>query len=91
MNKIEVEKKIEKALSEIRPYLQSDGGDVSFVELNDNYEVTVKLIGACGTCPMRMQTFKTGIERSIKNKIPQVSRIIAIDENMNDILSEVEN
>ncbi len=85
MNKIEVEKRIEQALSEIRPYLQSDGGDVSFVEINDDNEVTVKLTGACGTCPMRMQTFKTGIESSIKNKIPNISKIIAIDENMNNM------
>ncbi len=85
MDKIEIGKKVEQVLNEIRPYLQSDGGDVSFVEINDNYEVTVKLIGACGTCPMRMQTFKTGIEHSIKNKIPNISRIIAIDENMNDM------
>lgn len=83
MDKLTVEQKIEEALSEIRPYLQSDGGDVSFVELNDNNEVTVKLIGACGVCPMSMQTFKLGIEHSIKSKIPHIEKVFAIDETLN--------
>ncbi len=78
-----IEQKIEDALNEIRPYLQSDGGDVSFVEINENNEVTVKLMGACGACPMSMQTFKLGIEHSIKNKIPNVTKVFAVDETMN--------
>ncbi len=85
MEKAEVEQRIEKILSDIRPYLQSDGGDVSFVELSDSNEVTIKLIGACGTCPMSMHTFKTGIEYSIKNKIPNIARVIAIDEELNEM------
>ncbi len=88
MNKEETEIKIKKVLNDIRPYLQSDGGDVSFVEMNDNDEVIIRLIGACGNCPMRMQTFKNGIEYSLKNKIPTISKIIAMDENMNNIICE---
>ncbi len=87
-NNIEVEGKILSALDEIRPYLQSDGGDVSFVNINEDNEVRIKLLGACGTCAMSVQTLKLGIERTIQRSVPEVIRVIAVDDNLQDILEE---
>ena len=82
----EIEGKILTALDEIRPYLQSDGGDISFISMNENNEVRVKLLGACGTCPMSIQTLKMGVEKAIQKAVPEVSRVIAVDEYMEDVL-----
>jgi len=87
-NNNEVEGKILSALDEIRPYLQSDGGDVSFVNINDANEVRIKLLGACGTCAMSVQTLKLGIEKTIQRSVPEVIRVIAVDDNLQDILEE---
>lgn len=84
----EVESKIQSALDEIRPYLQSDGGDISLVEINEDYEVKVKLMGACGTCPMSLQTLKLGVEKTIQKTVPEVKKVIAVDENMVDMFPE---
>jgi Fe-S cluster biogenesis protein NfuA len=81
----EIEKKILEALNEIRPYLQSDGGDISFVSLNDEKEVRVKLLGACGNCPMSIQTLKMGVERAIQKAVPEITKVIAVDDYMEDI------
>ncbi|MFL2576669.1 MAG: NifU family protein [Flavobacteriales bacterium] len=54
--------KIEAALDEIRPYLKTDGGDISLVEITDDYTVKVKLMGACETCHVSMMTLKNGVE-----------------------------
>ncbi len=87
-NNNEVEGKILSALDEIRPYLQSDGGDVSFVNINEDNEVRIKLLGACGTCAMSVQTLKLGIEKTIQRSVPEVIRVIAVDDNLQDILEE---
>ena len=81
----EGEGKILSALDEIRPYLQSDGGDISFIDINENYEVRGKLLGACGTCPMSVQTLKLGVEKAIQKVVPEVKRVIAVDDNMVDM------
>jgi Fe-S cluster biogenesis protein NfuA len=78
--------KIEKALDEIRPYLQSDGGDISFISMDENFEVRVKLMGACENCPMSIQTLKSGVEKAIQRAAPEVKKVIAVDENMEDVL-----
>ncbi len=70
--------KIEIALQSIRPFLQKDGGDVEFVELTEDNVVRVRLVGACETCSMSAMTLKAGIEESIKNAIPQITRVEAI-------------
>ena len=80
----EIELKILSALDEIRPYLQSDGGDISFISINDSNEVRVKLLGACGTCPMSIQTLKSGVEKAIQKAVPEVSKVIAVDEYTED-------
>jgi Fe-S cluster biogenesis protein NfuA len=65
---------VEEALNEIRPYLQRDGGDVELVDVKDGV-VMVKLTGACHGCPMSQMTLTYGIERNLKEKIPEVVRV----------------
>lgn len=69
---------IEKALDQIRPALQADGGNVELVEVTEDGVVKVKLTGACGHCPMSTQTLKFGIERTLKEKVPSVTAVIAV-------------
>lgn len=63
---------VEKALAEIRPALQADGGNVELVEVTDAGIVRVRLTGACGGCPMSGYTLKLGIEQKLKEKVPEV-------------------
>jgi Fe-S cluster biogenesis protein NfuA len=69
--------KVEAALAEIRPHLQADGGDVELLDVNDG-TVTVRLTGACAGCPMATMTLKNGVERIIKEHVPEVSEVIAV-------------
>ncbi len=69
---------IEKALDQIRPALQADGGNVELVEVTDDGVVKVKLTGACGHCPMSTQTLKFGIERALKQSVPSVTSVVAV-------------
>jgi len=68
---------IEKALNLIRPALQADGGDVELVEVNDGV-VSVRLKGACGGCPMATMTLKNGIEKILKEQVPEVKEVVAV-------------
>lgn len=69
--------KVEAALAQIRPALQSDGGDVELIDVNDGI-VKVKLKGACSSCPMSTITLKQGIERTLKEQIPEITEVIAV-------------
>jgi Fe-S cluster biogenesis protein NfuA len=69
-----MEQKIREVLESIRPALQADGGDVEFIDFNDGV-VTVRLKGACGSCPMSMMTLKQGIEVRLKQRIPEVQAV----------------
>lgn len=64
--------KVEEALNSIRPALQMDGGDVELVDVEDNGIVKVRLMGACGACPSSTMTLRMGIERAIKESVPEV-------------------
>ncbi len=66
-----MKEKIQAVLDEIRPALQNDGGDVEFIDFNDGV-VIVRLMGACGSCPMSTMTLKQGIEARLKAAIPEV-------------------
>jgi len=69
--------KVETTLAQIRPTLQADGGDVELVDVTDGV-VKLKLKGACAGCPMSTMTLKLGIERVLKEQIPEVTEVIAI-------------
>lgn len=73
----DLRKKVEDALNEVRPSLQADGGDVELVSVTDNGRVTLKLTGACGGCPMSQMTLKMGIERVLKQRVPEVKEVVA--------------
>ena len=68
---------VEAILNEIRPSLQADGGDVELVGVNEGM-VSVRLTGACAGCPMSTMTLKMGIERILKEKLPEVKEVVAV-------------
>jgi Fe-S cluster biogenesis protein NfuA len=69
--------KVKAALDQIRPALQADGGDVELVDVKNGI-VRVKLTGACGGCPMATMTLKKGIEKIIKEKVPEVKEVVSV-------------
>jgi Fe-S cluster biogenesis protein NfuA len=69
--------KVEAALEKVRPALVADGGDVELIDVKDGV-VTLRLIGACGGCPMATMTLKGGIERVLKEEVPEVKQVVAI-------------
>ena len=75
----ELEGRVLEAIEMIRPALQSDGGDIVFDRLDDEGVVHVDLVGACGTCPISMQTLKAGVERIIMDRAPGVTAVV--DDN----------
>jgi Fe-S cluster biogenesis protein NfuA len=70
------------AIELIRPALQSDGGDIVFDRLDEDGVVHVSLVGACGTCPISMQTLKAGVERIIMDRAPGVTAVV--DDSIED-------
>ena len=69
---------IEQALNKIRPALQRDGGDIELVEVEENGIVKVRLTGACGGCPMSQMTLKQGVERIVKQLVPEVKAVESV-------------
>lgn len=78
MNSQELQQNVEKGLDEIKPFLLSDGGDISLVSIEDNI-VRVKLLGACTDCNVNKMTLKNGVEAMIKKYAPQITEVIAIE------------
>ena len=74
---IAIKERVIKALNRVRPYLQSDGGDIELLDVNDELEVKVKLTGACHGCPYAMQTLKAGVEQAIMKEVPEIKRVIS--------------
>ncbi len=69
---------VEDALDEVRPQLNADGGDVKLVDVTEEGVVKVNLTGACAGCPMSTLTIKNGIERILKERLPEVKEVIAV-------------
>lgn len=76
--------RVEEALDGIRPYLNTDGGDVKVLEVSEDMVVKLELMGACGTCPMSTMTMKAGIEQSIKRLVPEIKEVVAVNMTMPD-------
>jgi len=72
-----MQKKVEAALNRIRPALLADGGNVELVDVKEGV-VRLKLVGACSGCPMATMTLKQGIERALREEIPEVKEVVAI-------------
>jgi Fe-S cluster biogenesis protein NfuA len=69
--------KVEKVLAEVRPHLEADGGNIELIAVEEGV-VKVKLIGACGSCPMSQMTLKRSIEARLKAKIPEVKEVVSV-------------
>lgn len=69
---------VQKALNNIRPYLQADNGDVELVDVTEDGIVKVKLLGSCEDCPLSIMTLRAGIERAIMKEVPSIRRIEAV-------------
>ena len=70
--------KVAKVLDQIRPALKADGGDVELVDVDNDGTVKVRLKGACAGCPMSQMTLSNGIERTLKEQIPEVKQVVAV-------------
>lgn len=75
---MQLQDKVMKALDSIRPGLQADGGDLEFVRVDSDNVVYIKLVGACGGCPMSTITLKQGIERIVKMQVPEITSVEAV-------------
>ncbi|HPF64809.1 MAG: NifU family protein [Lentimicrobium sp.] len=71
--------KVKNIIEQIRPYLQADGGDISFVELTDDKVVNVELQGACGSCPFSRMTLKNGVEEAVRKALPEIKSVEALN------------
>ncbi|KGO90486.1 NifU family protein [Flavobacterium suncheonense] len=78
MNTQELKSTIEKALEEIRPFLNSDGGDITLVDIEDDKHVKVRLEGACTSCKINQMTLKAGVETTIKKYAPQIETVVNV-------------
>ena len=73
-----IKDKVENALNKVRPSLQADGGDVQLVDVDEEGVVKVKLKGSCAGCPMSQMTLKMGIEKMLKQNVPEVARVESV-------------
>lgn len=71
-----LQSKVLEALEMFRPMLQADGGDMEFVNIDENYNVHLNLTGACGGCPMALMTLKMGVERYLKDACPEINEVV---------------
>lgn len=73
-------KRVEEALENIRPYLQTDGGDVEVIDITPEMVVRLRLVGSCESCSMSAMTMKAGIEKTIRKAIPEILGVEAVSE-----------
>lgn len=74
-----MKEQVEAVLEKVRPYIQSDGGDISLVNVDEaSGVVEVSLHGACGTCPSSIMTLKGGVERMLKTEVPGVTEVVTV-------------
>jgi Fe-S cluster biogenesis protein NfuA len=73
-----IRERVSKALERVRPYLQSDGGDIDLVDVTEDLTVKVRLTGACHGCPYSMQTLKAGVEQAIMKEVPEVRKVESV-------------
>ncbi|RIV44128.1 MULTISPECIES: NifU family protein [Flagellimonas] len=78
MTSEEIKSNVEKALEEIRPFLQSDGGDITLISIDNDNSVKVKLEGNCIACSVNQMTLKSGVEMTIKKYAPQIEEVINV-------------
>ena len=74
-----IQQRVQAAIEQIRPLLQADGGDIELVDVQDTGVVSVRLQGACKGCPGAQMTLKMGVERHLREKVPEVTEVVAVD------------
>ncbi len=77
--KEELVQKVKNVIDQVRPYLEADGGSISFVDLTDDNVVNVELHGACKSCPMSLMTLKNGVEQAMIKAIPEIKSVEAVN------------
>jgi Thioredoxin-like proteins and domains len=77
-NKADLLKRVNSTINQLRPYLQSDGGDIEVLDITDENVVQVRLQGACENCKFSFYTLKAGVEQAIRKDIPEIKEVIAI-------------
>lgn len=75
---VDIKKQVEDVIEMIRPALQMDGGDIALVDIDDDSNVHVELHGACVGCPASLMTLKAGVERILKDRIPEVNEVLTL-------------
>lgn len=81
MNSKNIKERIQNALEEIRPFLISDGGDITLVSIDNNKVVNVKLHGNCVSCSVNQMTLKSGVEMTIKKHVPEIEKVVSVQED----------
>ena len=81
MDNKDIKERVEFALEEIRPFLVSDGGDISLVSIDNNKVVNVKLHGNCVSCTVNQMTLKSGVEMTIKKHVPEIEKVVSVQGN----------
>ena len=74
-----ITERVKEVLNKVRPYLQSDGGDIELVEVAYDLTVKVRLSGACSGCPYSLQTLKAGVEQALLKEVPEIKEVVAVD------------
>ena len=73
-----VKEKVQKVIDEIKPFLKADGGDIELVEVTEDGIVKVRLVGACAGCPGAQMTLKMGVEKKLREAVPEVKEVVAV-------------
>ncbi len=81
MADLDIEDRVKEAIEMFRPQLQADGGDMEFVCIDEQNRVHLNLQGACGSCPMATMTLKMGVERYIKDAVPEITEVVQDNAN----------
>jgi len=76
---MDLKERVEQALDTMRPFLETDGGNVAIEEITENNVVKLRLIGACASCSMSIMTFKAGLEQAIKKAVPEITAVEAVN------------
>ncbi len=71
-----LESRVKEAVEMFRPQLQADGGDMEYISIDEQNRVHLRLVGACGSCPMAVMTLKMGVERYIKDAVPEITEVV---------------
>lgn len=75
----QLRERVAQVINGIRPYIQGDGGDIELVDVQDDGVVAVRLSGACSGCPHAAETLKMGVERAVREHVPEVKEVIRVD------------